>query len=426
MPQAKHPQRQRRPGRGQAPPPGLRAQGRTYDGFGVVQEWEDPAALLPWQVLRDVLLWARRAEAPGPLFRASAMCRRLEALTQPTIPSDLRAPLTVLSGVLAPVPAEAPEELARACRAVSRWAEENGLPQTAIAFAQGAALLHPTDPGHAYHIGLLCRRAAEYPRAETWYRRALRLAKLAGDNQTAALCWSGLGNLLIQHGSYDAAKLAHRRAFSIARRQGFWNIKGNALHDLFTIAVDEGQVVEAENLARKAFQAYPRAADRMPALASDVASHWMHQGFYERAIIVYQAILPTLRLVSERLLIISVIARAAAGSRDTLLFTWAWTEAWAILEREPTTARACAALYNLAYASACLGDWERALLAGRQSAELAASKGEKDVHARTLKLMDAVQHRLFEHLLNPRPEEPGILKRAETLARRIVRRLAAQ
>ena len=164
------------------------------------------------------------------------------------------------------------EKPGEACRAISRWAETNSLPQIPIDFAQGAALIHPAHAGHAYQVALLCRRAAEYERAETWYRRALRLAIGAKEHRTVALAWSGLGDLLIQRGDYAPARLAHLRTFRIARRFGFWDIKGNALHDLFTIAVDQGHMVEAENLARQAFQAYPKNAARLPALASDVAA----------------------------------------------------------------------------------------------------------------------------------------------------------
>jgi tetratricopeptide (TPR) repeat protein len=412
MPPAKHPQRLTRPDRGQAAPPALLAQGEPFDGFNVVDEWQSPAAVLPWQALRDAILWARRAEGPARLFAFTAPERRAAELADPAVPDEIRAPLTVLSRVLSPTPTLAPEELAQACRAISRWADTNSLPQTAIAFAQGAAIVHPTHAEHAYHVGLLCRRAAEYPRAESWYRRALRLAKLAGDNQTAALAWSGLGNVLIKRGEYEAAKLAHLRAFRIARRQGLWNVKGNALHDLFAIAVESGQVAEAENLARQAFQAYPSSSDNLPSLACDVAAHWMTQGFYERAIIVFRAALPTLRLRSVQLMVVSLIARAASGAGDLALFKWAWTEAWETLDREPATDRRCAVLYNLAYASACLEDWERALLAGRHSIESAASRGEMEVHARAGKLIEDVQRKAFEHSLRPRPEAPEILGRA--------------
>ena len=275
-------------------------------------------------------------------------------------------------------------------------------------------------------MALLCRRAAEYPRAETWYRRALRLAVKSRDHSVAALSWLGLGNLFIQRGNYTAARTVQLRAFRIARRSGLWNIKGLALHDLFAVAVEQGQVVEAENLARQAFHAYPKGADRLPALASDVAANWLQQGFYGRAIIVFQAVLPTLRLKSERLHIISLIARAAAGAGDLALFTWAWTEAWAALDREPTTNRACAVLYNLAYASACLGDWQRARMAGKHSVEVASGGGERQVAMKAAELVEAVELQSFEHSLRPPPEEPEVLERAEALAMRFVRRLAAR
>lgn len=426
MPPAEQPQRQKRLDRGQVPPPALLGQGEPFDGYFVLTEWRSPEALLPWQALRDALLWVRRPVTGGPLFHSTAAHRRVFELSSTTVPDLLRAPLTVLSRVLDSNPKVTREELARACRAISRWAEEKSLPQTAISFAQGAARIHTAHAEHAYHVGLLCRRAAEYERAETWYRRALRLATKSRDHAIVGLSWLGLGNLFIQRGNYHAAKLAQLRAFRTARRFGLWNIKGMALHDLFTVAVDQGQVTEAESLARQAFRAYPVNADRLPALASDVASYWMQQGFYERSLVVFRAVLPTLSLESERLLIVSVIARAAAGAGDLALFMWAWTEAWAILDREPTTDRACTALYNLAYASACLEDWERAHMAACRSAELAEARSEREVHDRSVQLLEAVKHKDFEHSLRPRPEDPEAFIAAETLSQRLARRLAAR
>jgi tetratricopeptide (TPR) repeat protein len=404
----------------------LLAQGEPFDGFNIIREWQSPAAVLPWQVFRDALLWAKRAETPGRLFTFAAAQLRAVELASPSVPEGIRAPLTALSRVLEPTPADAREELAQACRAISSWADSNNLPQTAISFAQGAALIHTTHAGHAYQVALLCRRAAEYPRAETWYRRALRLAVKSRDHSVAALSWLGLGNLFIQRGNYTAARTVQLRAFRIARRSGLWNIKGLALHDLFAVAVEQGQVVEAENLARQAFHAYPKGADRLPALACDVAAHWMQQGFYGRALIVFQAVLPTLRLSSERLLVLSVIARAAAGVGDLALFTEAWTEAWAILDREPTTNRACSALYNLAYASAFLGDWERARMAGKYSVEVATHRGEWEMATNAADLVTDVELQTFDHSLTPPPEEPEVLEKAEALAVRFVRRLAAR
>ncbi len=425
MPPAKHPQRLTRPDRGQAPPPALLAQGEPFDGFNVIDEWQSPAAVLPWQALRDAILWARRAEAPVRLFAFTAPERRAAELADPAIPDDIRAPLIALSRVLSPTSTPARQELAEACRAISRWAESSGRPQTAISFAQGAALIQITHAGHAYQVALLCRRAAEYERAETWYRRAVRLASRARDRRTLALAWLGLANLLIQGGDYEAAKVVQFRALRIGRRSGLWIIKGMALHDLFTVAVEQGQVAEAESLAWQAFGAYPAAADRLPALASDVASHWLYQGFYKRALIVFQAVLPTLRLKSERLLVLSMISRAAAGLGDLVLFQNVWTKAWAVLDREPATNRACAALYNLAYASACLKDWDRTLLAGKYSVEVAIRRGELEVGKNAAQLVEAVQRAAFEHSLRRRPDEPEVLEAAETLAQRLVRRLAA-
>mgnify|MGYP006139024305 CR=1 FL=1 len=67
----------------------------------------------------------------------------------------------------------AEEQVALACQHVAHWADQNGHLETAIAFAQGAAVVMPAEAALSYAVGRLARRRAEYARAETWYRRSL-------------------------------------------------------------------------------------------------------------------------------------------------------------------------------------------------------------------------------------------------------------
>lgn len=423
----KEPPRVRRAGRLQAAPPALLSAGEPFDGFNVLEEWKDPNALLLWQALRDSILWAS-TPAPGrsELFSRKALERRGKALRSTELAPELMAPLQVVTSVLKPNTRISENDLASALRTIAVWAEEHGYPRTAVSCAQGAALVLPRDPTHAYTVGLYCRRNAEYHRAETWFRRTRVLSWRAGDYQSYALSWIGLGNIYIQRGNYQEAKAAFVRALRVARRRGFWHIKGMALHDLFTIAVDLHRTIEAEKLAQQAARAYSATSPRFPSLAHDVATFWMNQGFYDRSLIVFQAVLKFLTRTDERLVALSSLGRAAAGVGDIRRFTDAWVAVHLSLDRNPTTDRACVALLMLAYGAAALQDWSRTELAARRALELSGRRGESEVHARARALLDSVPGQQFAPDLIEQPADPAILEAAENLARLFVRRLTAR
>lgn len=227
--------------------------------------------------MRDVLLWAAAPEEDrGTLFAEGAEQRRLAQILDPATESALRPPLVTIAGALSREAGVTREELASACRKIARWAEEKGLPRTAISFAQAAAVTVPGNARYAYDVGLLCRENAEYPRAETWFRRAIGLARRK-DYETYALAHLGLGNLFRARAKYDAAHYLYRRALRTAIRKGFEEIRIMALHNLFSVAVEQVQIEEAERLAKEAYRAYPSDHPRLPALAHDVASFWMLQ-----------------------------------------------------------------------------------------------------------------------------------------------------
>ncbi len=195
-----------------------------------------------------------------------------------------------------------------------------------------------------------------------------------------------------------------------------------ALHDLFTIAVEQHRVNEAEQYAREAYQAYD---PRIPRLAHDVASFWMHQGFFDRALVVFEAVLPLIARPAERLLVLSMIARAAGGANAIKTFTIAWIGAWRIIDRNSATDRACAAVRNLAFGAAALADWERAELAARFALDLSRGRGETEVAVQAQSILYASRERAFTLPLIESPDDPEILEAADALASGLVRRLAA-
>lgn len=416
----------KRQGRPQAAPPALIGLGCAFEGHGLLEEGSGVATLLLWQSLRDVLLWAStHSERRGDLFVPGSEHRRAAELDHAGIDRKLKIPLLTIAQLLEEGPEIAAAELASACRKVSCWADEQGLPRTAIWYAQAAALAVPTDADAAYTVGLLCRRNAEYERAETWFRRAVVLARRSGDNQSLAMAWIGIGNLHIRRGDFLSARKALKRALRIARKSGLRRPKAMALHDLFTVAGELRQASEAEMYARQAYRAYGPRHPRIPVLAHDIASSWLLQGYYRRALVVYEAMLDLITRPAERLLILSNIARASAGVQRRGLFTHVWIEAWKIIDRQPDAERICSALLNLAYASATLRDWERADIAARLAVELASKRNENGTRTEAGVVLESVRAKCLTPPMLPPVTEPSIIEAADHLAESLIQSLTA-
>ncbi|HEU0051897.1 MAG TPA: tetratricopeptide repeat protein, partial [Longimicrobium sp.] len=319
-------------------PPGLLAVDEPYEGHTVVEEVQNQLGVLLWQSLRDADLWSTASPSARPrLFGASAPRRRRDLLDELEETSPLALPLRTIMRVLDPDTYLDGEQLTDACQTISRWAGQRGMPRTALAFAQSAALATPDRPGPAYVVGLLARRTAEYRRADTWFRRALALARRNGDWRYYGLACIGLGNLYQQRGEFPVARVWFVKALRVARRHGLWPVRSMALHDLFCAAADGGQMEEAEEFARRAFRSYGRRHPRLVRLAHDVANFWLMKGEHERALRVFRAVLPHIARPAEQRLVMANMARAAAGMRDRMTFASLWSDVWRMVDEVEDT-----------------------------------------------------------------------------------------
>jgi tetratricopeptide (TPR) repeat protein len=413
-----------RSGRPYVVPPALLRSGEPFDGHHVLDEVRSPLGVVLWEGVRDVVLWATTAPTNRPrLFGRRAHEERVAALHAVELDPDARGMLVLLAGVLDAEKQPDRQSVARACRKLAFWAEERLLPRTSIWYAQAAALASPESAEHAYTVGLLCRRNADYIRAETWYRRAIGLARRRRDAQVYARAHIGLGDLWMQLSDYRRARLAFERAYKTARRAGIRTLRAEALHELFTVAVETNTVADAETYAQKAFRACPLAHELLPRLAHDVAVFWMLQGFYARALPVFQAVLGTMTRPNDRLMVLSSIARAAGGAGRLDLFANAWVDTWQIIDDCPTLECVTSSLVNLARGSASLGDWERVELAARHAFELAGARNQTTVQQDANALLEAAERHDFAEQCLPPVEELTILESAEHLADALVRRL---
>jgi len=369
-------------------PPAITHGGEAFEGVAVLEELRGPLGVLLWQAVRDVYLWGSLPpEERGELFVPGADSSLLGLLREAEVEVQLETPLMGLVRLVGAPGSAQPEAVSRACQHIAAWADAEGHSATSIAFAQAAAAALPGDASTAFAVGRTARRRAEYARAETWFRRAIALARQSGDWTSYALAFSGLGNLYVQRGNYPAARRFHVRALRAARRHSLRQIQGSALHDLFVISAAGGSSGEAERMARGAFEAYGAEHPRLSILAHDIAYFWMEQGHFAPALVVFDALLPHLRRHEDRMVGLANIVRAAAGVGDRRRFEDSWDEVWDGLARNDHTENAAQVLVELAQGGVQLGEYERADRAADRAARIARERGE----AKVLLAAEAVQ-----------------------------------
>ena len=410
-----------RPPRRWVVPPGLVAHDEPYDGFHLLDELRTGLGLLLWQVARDADLWATAPpEARPRLFHPSARARRRRWLDETVGGTPLHRPLATLLRRLEGRPTPGDDEVVEACQAITRWATERGYARTALAYAQTAALNAPDRPQPAHQVGLLARRGADYRRAETWFRRALGLARREKDWRIYGMSCIGLGNLFLQRGDYPTARTWFIKALRITRRHGLWVVRPMALHDLFCVAANRGEQAEAELFARRAFRAYGRRHPRLLVLAHDVARFWLMRGDYARSLQVFRAVVRHIERPPERRLAASNMAVAAAGVGDRLTFAAMWSEVWRLVDDSDDAENTAQALVTLAQGAAALGDPDRAQMAAHHALKVAIQRNESEQRIAAETILEKLRLPRAAFLPRPRPEEPPGNTSADALAADLV------
>lgn len=401
-------------------PPPLLHGAEALEGGDVLQEISGPAGGVLWQALRDVVLWAQTPPEDRPaLFVPGAQDRRLATRTATGLEAEIVDALHSLGEVVGK-PAEAdPEMVASACRQIAQWAEARGSLGTALAFSQDAALACPADAAAAFTVGRIARIAADYARAEVWFRRAIGLARQARDWRLYSRAFRGLGHLHWQRGNFPTARRFYMRALRGARRGGMRHEQGQALHDLFVLHVDMGRHEEAERFARSAFEAYGPRSTRLPMLAHDVAYWWMSEGYFARALKLFQVLLPTLSQPMDRLFALTNAARAAGGVGDAALFEAQWEEALNSLADSALAEGEARALLELAHGASSLGQWKRAAEAAERALAVASKRGEAKSRVTAEALLEWVNRQIV-HLPVQTADAPAVLDSGDQFAEEFV------
>jgi len=381
-----------RPARLWVVPPGLMTYEEPFEGYRVLDEVRSGTGVMLWEFLRDADLWSTTPpESRGRLFAPGLARRRRERLGALGAARELRQQLEAVGRALDGRARNPAAQLTQACHALSRWASDQGLPHTALAFAHSAALATPDEPSPAYAVGLLARRSAEYRRAETWFRRTLALARRTGDWNYYGLACIGLGNLNRQRGDYPTARTWYIKALRVSRRRGLWDVRPMALHDLFCVAAKGGHAEEAEGWARRAYRAYGRRHPRLVVLAHAVARFWLEGERYDEALQVFRAVLPHIDRLTERRVVMSNVALAAAGMGDRLTFAAMWSETWRLVDDYEDTERVAEALVALAQGAAALGDPDRGQLAAAHALKMAVQRHESEWRLAAERVMESLR-----------------------------------
>jgi tetratricopeptide (TPR) repeat protein len=239
---------------------------------------------------------------------------------------------------------------------------------TAIAFAQAAALVDPAAPQPAVRVGDLALRWGKNPRAETWLRRAIGLARRARDWESYTTAYVDLGHLYAQNGGADKARRYYVQAMRAARRHGLLRIRGAALHGLARLNMASSNFEEAKRCVSGAVRAYGRGHPAVPELMVDMADLLVLTGSYERAVHLLQKLLVGMVVRPRRERTLALLARAAAGAataggpnaeRMTEIYRAAWSDAWMLITGPAAIGDSDPVLLELARAAAMLNDSPR-------------------------------------------------------------------
>lgn len=341
-------------------PPVLRDPDEAFEGAGVPEELGGSLGLALFQSVRDVLLWAATGdEGRGSLFAPGAAERRRELLRAVEAPGAPLLPLNVLAALVA-APADAePETVRLACDQLSFWAEGAGAPRTALAFAQAAAAVTPRSAEAALRVGELALAANRPVQAGTWLRRAIGVARRERNGQVYARSHLVLGRIAERSGDLSQARATYLQAFRSARRFAAREARGKAAAGLARLEHASGRRDEAERRARQALRILGRPHPDRPLLLRFLAELRLVRGDAAGALGALRQLVPLCADADERMLVLSMLARAAgeAGERDAL--EEAWTDAWLLIEERPDAPHVERALAELAHAASSAGDWRR-------------------------------------------------------------------
>lgn len=389
----------------------LAVPGAQVPGREIVREIRTPVGALLYALHWAALSWSYSG-TPAPQLaevERDALARMGEG--------ECWAAIAVLAGQLAGSEPAEPGEMAHACHCIADWALAREARDTAIAFMILAALVFPRHPRYAWAAGRMLRTHGRMREAEAWLHRAERVAVWNRDAQTRALALNSLG--VLAHVTGNNAKAVRRlcKALELATTHDLDVIEGEVLHDLVVVETDRKQFAIAEEYAARALAKYLPSHPRIPALAHDTAYLWMEQGFFERALPVLKAVVPSLEAAREQFQTCAAMARAAGGAKDEVTFRWAWRAAFEHAGQVPDGQLRAGAFLDLGRGASSLGQWADSVTAFQRAAEIARIRGENDV---VFKAEAALKVVYREQKADVRGQSGPVVRSADAFARQML------
>lgn len=367
------------------PPAIIREPGEVLEAVHVLQEHEGTLALVLWTAVRDVTLWAAAPpERRATLFSPRAEADRRETLRLAEPEPELVLSLSTLAFVVSHPAQASPAMVSLGCLEVARWARKRGAMGTAVAFAQAGAFAHPEAAGPALAVGELTVEWGRDRRAETWLRRAVGLARRAGDWETYGAAYVALGEVYARTGRMETAPRYFQQAARLARRQGYRRIRGAALHGLARVSLAAGDLDAAEAYVDTARRAYGRGHPRLPDLYHDEARLLLARGEPARAAPLLDRLAREFADPARRADVHALLAHAAAALGQARLYERGWMEAWTLLDLPAASAVAPGVLRHLGHAAALCHDWLRVQQVVDRAGALGAASRDYDVLRRRL------------------------------------------
>jgi tetratricopeptide (TPR) repeat protein len=288
-------------------------------------------------------------------------------------------PLGVLAGELAEPKETCRRTVSRSCLAIADWALSEGHTETALAFAEAAALCSPEDGRLSYAVGRIFKSHGRARKAESWLRRASRLAYYIKDWESHTLCLNSLGMLYWDQGANPRSKASLHRARRYAKRYAFRRLEGVVLHNLFVVSCTSGDFSNVEEYAQGAFERYLPNFYRLPALAYDIAYYWLIRGYALRALPVFQSLISHFPVPGQRIQVLAALARAAGAAGDEAAFNSAWAEVHSFRSDARVRQTLSASLIDVGFGACHLGDWARARLCLTEAMQAAEAFGQTDM-----------------------------------------------
>jgi tetratricopeptide (TPR) repeat protein len=386
----------------------------------MLQTGNDAIDLALWQVLRDVLLWARTPiDERGLLFDppSPALCKRMaEASDAAPLLAD---PLSTLAR-LRRVPGEQPLQIAAACQLVTDWAERSGLHAVALHFAEASAYADPMSAQWAVRAGYLARIVGGldmFARSEVWHARAYVIAVKKRNSEVVLRTLTSGGALMKDMGQYGRARRMFVRAARRAERDGRKRQAAVARHYSFALAAETGHIRIAVRDAQAALSNYPLHDERLPALAHDVAFLLVRLNHHATALRLIDGLGERVDGIWSMGMLYGMTARAAAGAG----FGGSYFEASEAAAKIARINDECAAsvLFQLANASRLLRRWEEAKEHALAALSAARKRADKEIERVAVALLAEIERQ------EPPPPvcEPGSDTPIAALARRLAARV---